>query len=138
MTIGSRIAGFALTGIMLTSVCLAQKDPGVRGGAPGAGGPISGLQANELALFNEGKLRTTQLESVCDTCSDVTLGADTGEDPNLATLTNSSGLGARFNGDQCSVCHQQPAIGGSGGLMVPNPQDPANKRRKRPRIPCST
>src|SRR5262249_47768112 len=50
--------------------------------------------------------------------------------PHLATLTNSSGLGARFNGDQCSVCHQQPAIGGSGGFLVPNPQDPPDKRRK--------
>jgi len=53
----------------------------------------------------------------------VILGSDTGEDPNLATLTNSSGLGARYNGDQCSVCHQQPAVGGSGGFLVPNPQD---------------
>jgi CxxC motif-containing protein (DUF1111 family) len=58
------------------------------------------------------------------------LGSDTGQDPNLATLTNSSGLGARFNGDQCSVCHQQPAIGGSGGFLVPNPQDAPNRRRK--------
>ncbi|MFN7997593.1 MAG: di-heme oxidoredictase family protein [Bryobacteraceae bacterium] len=111
-------------------LCLAQKDPGVRGGTPGAGGPIPGLQVNELALFNEGILRTTQLEAVCDTCSDMTLGANTGEDPNLATLTNSSGLGARFNGDQCSVCHQQPAIGGSGGFLVPNPQGSPDHYRK--------
>lgn len=82
-------------------ICSAQKDPGARGGPPGAGGPIPGLTTNELALFTEGKLRTTQLESVCDNCSDVTLGSDTGQDPNLATLTNSSGLGARFNADQC-------------------------------------
>lgn len=58
----------------------------------GAGGPISGLQVNELALFSEGKLRVTQLESVCDTCNDVTLGSDTHEDPNLATLTNFFGI----------------------------------------------
>jgi CxxC motif-containing protein (DUF1111 family) len=116
--------------ISLAFPAWGQKDPGVRGGPPGAGGPVPGLTANELALFNEGKLRTTQLEAVCDTCSDRTLGSDTGEDPNLATLTNSSGLGVRFNADQCSVCHQQPAIGGSGGFLVPNPQDPANKRRK--------
>ena len=113
-----------------TILCFAQKDPGVRGGLPGAGGPVTGLQVHELDLFNEGRLRTIQLESVCDTCSDVTLGSNTGEDPNLATLTNSSGLGARFNGDQCSVCHQQPAIGGSGGFLVPNPQDPAAQHRK--------
>jgi hypothetical protein len=119
----------AFATIFFASLCFAQKDPGVRGGAPGAGDPITGLQVNELALFNEGKLRVTQLESVCDTCNDATLGSDTGEDPNLATLTNSSGLGARFNGDQCSVCHQQPAIGGSGGFLVPNPQDGPNHLR---------
>src|SRR5215831_6745361 len=72
----------------------------------------------------------TQLEAVCDTCSDLPLGSDPGQDPNLATLTNSSGLGARFNGDQCSVCHQQPSIGGSGGFLVPNPQDAPGKFRK--------
>src|SRR5215467_1828260 len=92
---------------LLANFGLAQKDPGVRGGSPGAGNPMPGLTANELALFYEGRLRTVQLESVCDTCSDVTLGSNTGQNPNLATLTNSSGLGARFNGDQCSVCHQQ-------------------------------
>ena len=131
MTFSSRLTRrAAMLAVSLTVLCSAQKDPGVRGGAPGAGGPITGLQVNELALFNEGKLRTTQLESVCDTCSDVMLGSNTGEDPNLATLTNSSGLGARFNGDQCSVCHQQPAIGGSGGFLVPNPQDPPTRFRK--------
>jgi hypothetical protein len=129
----SRTAQFPrilLVALLLACVCAAQKDPGVRGGKPGAGGPLGGLTINELALFNEGKLRMTQLEAVCDTCNDAVLGSDTGEDPNLATLTNSSGLGARFNGDQCSVCHQQPAIGGSGGFLVPNPQDRSNKHRK--------
>src|SRR5690348_15948252 len=123
----SRVCAFLI--FSSAFLCLAQKDPGVRGGTAGAGGPIAGLQPNELLLFNEGKARMTQLEAVCDTCSDRTLGSDTGEDPNLATLTNSSGLGSRFNGDQCSVCHQQPAIGGSGGFLVPNPQaSPRNYR----------
>jgi len=124
------LSRFTIVSLAFAAACLAQKDPGVRGGPPGAGAPVPGLTANETALFTEGRLRMTQLESVCDTCSDVTLGSDTGQDPNLATLTNSSGLGARFNGDQCSVCHMQPAIGGSGGFLVPNPQDPPNRRRK--------
>src|SRR6478609_1376753 len=119
---------FGATALALVCAGMAQKDPGVRGGPPASGGPIKGLTVDELALFNEGIRRTTQLESVCDTCSDVTLGGDTGEDPNLATLTNSSGLGVRFNGDQCSVCHMQPAIGGSGGFLVPNPEAPPDKR----------
>ena len=126
----NRVLRRATVALSFTFICLAQRDPGVRGGPPGAGGPIPGLTANELALFNEGKSRTTQLESVCDACSDIALGADPGQDPNLQTLTNSSGLGARFNGDQCSVCHQQPAIGGSGGFLVPNPQDPPGRYRK--------
>ena len=130
MTSGNLIARSLIVTVSLTFACLAQKDPGVRGGVPGAGGSIAGLTANEQALFDEGKRRTTQLEGVCDTCSDIPLGADPGQDPNLQTLTNSSGLGARFNGDQCSVCHQQPAIGGSGGFLVPNPQDGPNKFRK--------
>ena len=131
MRLGSRLPWCApLAALLFHSIGFAQRDPGVRGGPPGAGGPIAGLNVNELALFNEGKLRMTQLEAVCDTCSDLTLGSDTREDPNLATLTNSSGLGARFNGDQCSVCHQQPSIGGSGGFLVPNPQDPPNRRRR--------
>jgi CxxC motif-containing protein (DUF1111 family) len=131
MTRRSRLSRFAvIAALALAPLCLAQKDPGMRSGPTNAGAPLSGLNQNELALFNEGRLRFTQLESVCDTCSDVTLGADTHQDPNLATLTNSSGLGARFNADQCSVCHMQPAIGGSGGFLVPNPQDSPNKQRK--------
>jgi hypothetical protein len=131
MRIGYRAPWCApFVALLLHTIVFAQRDPGVRGGPPGAGGPIPGLSANELALFNEGRLRMTQLEAVCDTCSDVALGGDPREDPNLATLTNSSGLGARFNGDQCSVCHQQPSIGGSGGFLVPNPQDPPNRHRR--------
>jgi CxxC motif-containing protein (DUF1111 family) len=131
MTRNTRFARrFVILALAFAPLGLAQKDPGVRGGPAGAGAPMPHLTPNELALFNEGKLRMTQLESVCDTCSDVTLGSDTGQDPNLATLTNSSGLGARFNADQCSVCHQQPSIGGSGGFLVPNPQDPPAQHRK--------
>jgi len=50
----------AVVTLFLASLCSAQKDPGVRGGPPGAGGPLPGLTQNELALFNEGKLRNTQ------------------------------------------------------------------------------
>jgi hypothetical protein len=121
---------FAIAALAAAPLCFAQKDPGARGGPSGVGGPINGLNVNELALFTEGRARFTQLEAVCDTCGDRIPGSDTGQDPNLATLTNSSGLGARFNADQCSVCHMQPSIGGSGGFLVPNPQDPPNRYRK--------
>ena len=102
---------------------LAQKDPGVRQGPPGAGGALPGIQVNENAMFVEGRFRMTELEAVCDGCSQVTPGTPTGEPPLLATITNSAGLGARYNADQCVSCHSQPALGGSGGFLVPNPKD---------------
>lgn len=111
--------------LAVSATCLAQKDPGVRSGAPGAGTPLNGLTSIELSMFQEGLQRAIQLESVCDDCNDLTLGSFI--DPataNLVVKTNSSGLGTRFNGDQCTVCHNQPALGGSGGFVVPNPQDP--------------
>src|SRR5215470_10479672 len=117
--------------IFVASACLAQKDPGVRLGSPGAGAPLNGLTPIELSMFNEGLQRAIQLEAVCDDCNDLTLGAFI--DPaqaNFITKTNSAGLGTRFNGDQCLACHNQPALGGSGGFLVPNPQDPPNQFRK--------
>jgi CxxC motif-containing protein (DUF1111 family) len=111
-------------------VSFAQQDQGVRGGAPGAGAPLPGLTPVEASLFNEGLQRAIQLEAVCDDCTDVTLGTFTDpQQANLVTQTNSAGLGARFNGDQCTVCHNQPALGGSGGFMVPNPQDGPGRYR---------
>lgn len=109
---------------------LGQKDPGVRQGPPGAGDPLPGLTPIELSMFNEGLQRSIQLEAVCDSCSDLQLGAVI--DPAMAKLvtqTNSAGLGTRFNGDQCLGCHNQPSLGGSGGFMVPNPQAAPNLRR---------
>jgi CxxC motif-containing protein (DUF1111 family) len=75
-------------------------DPGVRQGAPGAGDPLKGLTADELAFFQDGQARFADIESV-------TGGAN-------------NGLGPRFNSNQCLSCHGQPASGGSAPL--PNPQ----------------
>src|SRR5215510_11405437 len=112
---------FCIACTIITTLTLGQtdvqvsfpRDPGVRGGRPGGGQPLPGLQVNEAKMFVEGRLRAVELEGTCDGCSDVPPGSDTGEDPLLATKTNSAGLGSRFNGDQCTVCHTQPAIGGS-------------------------
>src|SRR6266566_1785914 len=125
---------------------LAQTDPGVRGGTQNTAGQLQfrGIQiphppvispnpttgatitANELASFNEGINRAGQLESTCDTCADVPDGRPViglGElDPIFPQFhTNSNGLGARHNADQCLLCHAQPTLGGSGGFLVPNP-----------------
>jgi CxxC motif-containing protein (DUF1111 family) len=69
------------------------RDPGVRGGAAGAGNPLPGLTADETAFFRDGLARFAQIETV-------TGGAN-------------SGLGPRFNSNQCLSCHAQPAAGGS-------------------------
>ncbi len=115
---------------LAATIAQAQVDPGVRRGPPGAGGPLPGLTSIEQEMFDEGIQRFVQLEAPCDSCSDLVIGSYTNPAlANFVTLTNSSGLGARFNGDQCSVCHNQPALGGSGGFMVPNPQDPSGRQR---------
>ena len=74
-------------------------DPGVRGGAAGAGGPLKGLTADETAFFQDGQTRFTDVESV-------TKGAN-------------NGLGPRFNSNQCMSCHAQPEEGGSSPAQNP-------------------
>src|ERR1700730_18271716 len=125
-----RINTLAVLLLAMSATGFAQKDHGVRQGPPGAGSPLNGLTDIERSMFEEGLQRAVQLEGVCDDCTDLTLGSLTElTKANLVTKTNSAGLGARFNGDQCTVCHNQPALGGSGGVMVPNPQDAPNKYR---------
>ena len=94
-------------------------DPGPRGGSPGAGGPLPGLTTSELALFNEGGFRASELEATCDTCSDVPPGTriPPGSPPDT---TNSAGLGGRFNSDQCLACHSHPAAGGTSPAVNPS------------------
>jgi hypothetical protein len=141
----------------MCSYALAQVDPGVRGGLSNTGGglqqrgipiphppllspnPRSGatVSANELASFEEGILRAGQLESTCDDCADVIDGSPVpGElDPAFPQLrTNSNGLGARHNADQCFVCHAHPTLGGSGGFIVPNPGDRSPQRAENPQF----
>ncbi len=139
-------AAFAGLVYLLAPPAFAQQDPGVRGGQQNTAGylqyrgipiphpplisphPTTGAIANpnEQASFIEGISRAGQLESTCDTCSDVTSGSPVvglGElDPIFPQFhTNSNGLGARHNADQCFICHAQPTLGGSGGFIVPNP-----------------
>jgi len=131
---------------LLSVPALAQKDPGVRGGMQNTAGalqyrgvpiphpplispnPTTGatVDVNELASFLEGIKRAGQLESTCDLCAQVVDGSPVtglGElDPVFPQFhTNSNGLGARHNSDQCFSCHAQPTLGGSGGFLVPNP-----------------
>src|SRR5712692_3744218 len=73
----------------------AARDPGVRGGAAGAGAPIAGLTNTELAFFNAGK----------DDFDEEEAGAD--------------GLGPTMNLGSCGGCHLQPAVGGTSPAVNP-------------------
>src|SRR5712692_8991475 len=101
-----------LTGMLLASVCLAQTDPGPRGGVAGAGGPFPTLNANEQAFFASAQDVFREVNSVSGTIS--------GE--------SGTGLGPTFNLNSCAGCHAQPATGGtspapfSPQVPVPNPQ----------------
>lgn len=152
---------FMIAWVLVASThwALAQKDPGVRGGLQNTGGglqqrgipiphpplmspnPTTGatVNENELASFEEGILRAGQLESTCDECADVTDGSPVtgvGElDPMFPQFhTNSNGLGARHNADQCFICHAQPVLGGSGGFIVPNPGPSAPHQAENPQF----
>jgi len=74
-------------------------DPGVRGGTPGAGGPLHGLSQNELNFFNAAKNVFNEVEGV------------------------PQGLGPRFNLDSCGGCHAFPAAGGSSPATNPQVAD---------------
>src|SRR5262249_10931913 len=73
----------------------AQTDPGVRGGAAGAGGPLPGLNNKGIKFFNSGQDDFLEVEAV------------------------PCGLGPRFNLDSCVGCHAQPATGGSSPSTNP-------------------
>lgn len=153
---GLIIAGLlVLSGSLVTAQLFVPKDPGVRGGLANTGGglqqrgipiphppllspnPKTGatVNDNERASFEEGILRAGQLESTCDDCADITDGSPVpGElDPMFPQVhTNSNGLGARHNADQCFICHAHPVLGGSGGFIVPNPGDPVPQPAENP------
>jgi len=81
--------------ILFSGAAMAQVDPGVRGGTPGAGQPVAGLNAQQQAFFAETKGRFSKTDGVAD------------------------GLGPRFNSDSCSSCHSQPAVGGTSPANNP-------------------
>ena len=74
-------------------------DPGPRGGVPGAGTFLKGLNANQLTAANLGN---TQFQNV-----------------HTVTGTGEIGLGPRFDSNVCSSCHSLPAVGGSGPATNP-------------------
>src|SRR5947207_5075180 len=92
----SAVASIAV-GMLVAAPAYAASDPGVRGGAAGAGTPFANLTAGEAALFNGAA--TDQFTEVEDVPGE--------------------GLGPRFNLDSCVGCHIQPAAGGSSPAVNP-------------------
>src|SRR6266581_103432 len=70
-------------------------DPGVRGGAAGAGAQLAGLSATQAAFFAAGAVDYAEADNVGD------------------------GLGPRMNLDSCGGCHIQPALGGTSPFVNP-------------------
>jgi len=87
-------------------------DPGVRGGGPGAGGPLSGLSTTQTTTFNDGQ---TNFNATFNVPAPLNSNSTTG------------GLGPGFNSNSCESCHMQPAAGGgtaydlAGGTVTENP-----------------
>ena len=71
------------------------RDPGPRSTTAGAGAPLGGLTALELAAFEIGKEDFLEAEATED------------------------GLGPTMNLDSCGGCHQQPSLGGSSPAVNP-------------------
>jgi CxxC motif-containing protein (DUF1111 family) len=91
----TRIICTLVAAILWAPAALAQTDPGPRPGPAGAGGPLPGLSANEVAFFTAAQTNFQEVD------------------------TFANGLGPRMNLNQCSGCHIQPAVGGSSPATNP-------------------
>jgi CxxC motif-containing protein (DUF1111 family) len=96
---GVVVAGLTMCRCTASSKAPAAVDPGVRGGAAGAGTVLPGLTADETAFFQDGLSRFQEIE--------VVMGGQ------------NNGLGPRFNSNQCFSCHSQPAVGGTSPAQNP-------------------
>jgi CxxC motif-containing protein (DUF1111 family) len=79
------------------------RDPGLRQGPAGAGGPRPGLRGNYPQAFVKALNHFGEVNSI------------SGNQPG----SDSQGLGPRYNGDSCKGCHVQPAVGGSSPAINP-------------------
>jgi CxxC motif-containing protein (DUF1111 family) len=97
------VSASTLAALLLAGTTLAQTDPGVQSGNRGTGAALPSVLQNDnagiLQFFNDGQSRFQEVEVVSG-------GAN-------------NGLGPRFNLNQCSACHAQPAIGGTGAANNP-------------------
>ncbi|MGA7402855.1 MAG: di-heme oxidoredictase family protein [Candidatus Sulfotelmatobacter sp.] len=96
-------SSLGLAVLFLAGIAFAQTDPGVQSGSRGTGAALSSVLANNpsgiLAFFTDGQTRFQEVEAVSNSAN--------------------VGLGPRFNSNQCSSCHAQPAVGGTGAAINP-------------------
>jgi CxxC motif-containing protein (DUF1111 family) len=99
-----------LAALCFPGIVLGQTDPGVQGGPARAGSPLASVNSSDgsLQFFLNGLSRFQDIESVTN------------------SPTGNNGLGPRFNFNQCSGCHLQPAAGGTGPANNPQFQVIAN------------
>jgi len=105
-----------LVALLFPGRALAQTDPGVRPGA--INGQPAATQMNPLPLSSvnstDGSLQFFQN------------GLSRFQEVEVVKGGTNNGLGPRFNFNQCSGCHAQPAIGGTGAASNPQFQVIAN------------
>jgi CxxC motif-containing protein (DUF1111 family) len=91
------IANLLLAVLLCATAAVGQQvqDPGVRGGPPGAGGPLPNLAPAYQAFFEAALTRFQDVDGPAN------------------------GLGPGFNSNSCSSCHAFPAIGGSSPATNP-------------------
>ena len=97
------ISVLTLAVLFVAAIAFAQTDPGVQSGNRGTGAALSSVLANSpsgiLSFFTDGQTRFQEVETVSNSAN--------------------VGLGPRFNSNQCSSCHAQPAVGGTGAATNP-------------------
>ncbi|MGA2127083.1 MAG: di-heme oxidoredictase family protein [Xanthobacteraceae bacterium] len=79
-------------------------DHGLRGGPAGAGGPLQGLTTAQTQFWKAAQGVFEEILSV------------QGASQIPGTVL---GLGPRFNGNSCALCHSQPAVGGTSPATNP-------------------
>jgi CxxC motif-containing protein (DUF1111 family) len=106
------LAFFVLLLVLFVPVIVhAQSDPGVRQG------PINGQPA--ATVTNPLPLQSVQNNSPQGSLEFFMNGLTRFQDVEVVSGGANNGLGPRFNFDQCSGCHLQPAVGGSGPATNP-------------------
>jgi CxxC motif-containing protein (DUF1111 family) len=101
--VSTLLSSSILMALFLAGTAFAQTDPGVQSANRGTGAALSSVLSNSpsgiLSFFTDGQTRFQEVETVSNSAN--------------------VGLGPRFNSNQCSSCHAQPAVGGTGAATNP-------------------